>query len=263
MNKISVVNPRTFVAITAALMGVVACARGDTFSFLGSSASSWVGYAGATNPILNTFAPGSIVDNPATGSSYGRLTNGFGAFPGAWRAGDSYTFRFDGVVSNNTAFRAEFNNGASSVAGLLGLQFVIVNGGANNADSVQINALGGTFASLFDNGNLGGAGGVGTAQRVIANLTISILPGGTTALVSGSLAGSLGNLWTGPETSISLGIAPTSIFAGVNLNAGAGVSGINTFDFALTPVPEPGTALLFGGLGLATWFFGRRVRRRS
>ena len=64
-----------------------------------------------------------------------------------------------------------------SSAPLLGLQFVIVNAG-NNADSVPWTSLGGSFVSLFDNGNLGGAGGVGLAQRVVGNLTVSILSGG-------------------------------------------------------------------------------------
>jgi hypothetical protein len=240
---------KTFVAVNVALMGMVAGAWGDTYNFLGSSTNSWVGYAGAPVPNLITAPPGSIVDAPSAGSSYGRLTNGFTAFPGSWRAGDRFTLHFDGVLSNNTALRIEFTDSAHVAA----LEFVVVNGAANNADMLQINALGGSFVTLFDNGNFGGAGGVGSAQRIIGNLTLTILSGGTTASLSGSVGDGLGNLWNGPN----------AFFAGVNLNAGAGVSGINSLDWAVTAVPEPNTAALFAGLGLAALVFGRRLRQKS
>lgn len=104
---------------------------------------------------------------------------------------------------------------------------------------------------------------MGSAQRVIGNLTLSILSGGTTASVSGSVGDGLGNLWNGPNATFNLGTAPAFIFAGVNLNAGAGVSGINSLDWTVTAVPEPNTAALFAGLGLAALLFGRRVNRNS
>jgi len=48
----------------------------------------------------------------------------------------------------------------------------------------------------------------------------------------------------------------------MNVNSGGGVSGINTLNRALTPVPEPGTAVLFARLGVAAQMFGR-LRRNS
>jgi hypothetical protein len=212
-------------------------------------------------PNLVTTTPGSIVDTAAAGSSYGRLNTAFAAYGGSWRVGDKYIFNFDGVVSNNTALRFEFSNG-SATAPLLGLQFVIVNAG-NNADSVQINSLTGSFESLFDNNNLGGAGGVGLAQRVVGNLTVSILSGGATASVTGTLADSTGTLWSGPTGTINLGTAPSSLFAAMNLNTSAGVSGITTLGWTLTPIPEPSTVALLTGLGLAGLMIRRRLTKKS
>jgi len=254
-------NMRTILAVTAALMVTLAGAPAaeQTYNFLGSSAASWVGYAGSPVPTLVTTTPGSIVDTAAAGSSYGRLNTGYAAYFGSWRVGDAYAFHFDGVVSNATSpFRLEFSNGAA--AGLLGLQLVIVNGAATGGDLVQVNSLGGTSSLLFS-GNFGGVNGVGASQRILADITLTI--GATTATVSGTLADSLGNLWNGPTTSITLGTAPASIFAGMNVNAGGGVSAINTLNWSLTPVPEPNTAALFTGLGLAALVFGRRLRRKS
>ncbi|NOS72752.1 MAG: hypothetical protein HOP33_22860, partial [Verrucomicrobia bacterium] len=246
---------RVLLAVNAALLGALTVASGETINFVGMpltieldpshSVPTWVGYAGALVPTLNTTSPGSIVDNPASGSSYGRCIyygNGnlafdpssFASYPGSWQAGDEYTFHFDGVVSNNTTFRMEFSNEAGAVGGLLGLQFEIVNGAFNGSDAIQIYSYGGTSTTLFNNANIGGAAGVGLPQRVIGNLTVTIL-NGTSASVSGSVADSLGNLWTGPSTTINLGTAPASLFAGVNLNSGAGVSGITTLSWSLTP----------------------------
>lgn len=207
-------------------------------------------------PTLVTTTPGSIVGS-SSGSRYGRLTSGFGAYFGSWRIGDEFTFHFDGVVSNNTQLRLEFSNGASS--GLLGLQFVIVNA---SSDQVNVSSLGGTTAQLFS-GSFGGASGVGAAQHIVSDLTFSILNGGTAATVSGSISDDLGNRWNGPSATINLGTAPASLFAAMNLNTGGGVSGINGLSWTLTPVPEPGTAVLFAGLGLAALAFRRRLRRNS
>ncbi len=102
---------------------------------------------------------------------------------------------------------------------------------------------------------------MGSAQRIVADITLSI--GAGNATVSGSVADSLGTLWSGPTTTISLGTAPASLFPGENLNSGGGVSPINTLNWVLTPVPEPGAAVLLTGLGLAGWLFRRRLRRNS
>jgi len=252
---------RTILAVAALMAMLAGASAQQTYNFLGSSTGSWVGYAASPVPTLGTTAPGSIVDTAAAGSSYGRLSSGYAAYFGSWRVGDAYAFHFDGVVSNATSpFRLEFSNGAATSAGLLGLQLVIVNGAASGGDLVQVNSLGGTSSVLFSGGNFGGAGGVGAAQRIQADITFTI--GATTATVSGTLADSLGNLWTGPNATINLGTAPASIFAGMNVNAGGGVSGINTLNWSLTPVPEPNTAALFAGLGLAALIFGRRLRRK-
>jgi hypothetical protein len=253
---------RTILAV-AALMATLAGASAaqQTYNFLGSSTGSWVGYAGSPVPTLVTTTPGSIVDTTAAGSSYGRLSSGFAAYFGSWRVGDAYAFHFDGVVSNATSpFRLEFSNGAATTAGLLGLQLVIVNGATSGGDLVQVNSLSGTSSLLFS-GNFGGVNGVGTSQRILADITFTL--GATTATVTGTLADSLGNLWTGPGTTINLGTAPASIFAGMNVNAGGGISAINGLSWSLTPVPEPNTAALFAGLGVAALVFGRRLRRKS
>lgn len=249
------ISVRTFVAVNIALMGIVAGARGDTYNFLGSSTSSWVGYAGAPVPTLVTTTPGSIVDAVSAGSSYGRMTNTFAAFPGEWRIGDAFTFHFDGIISNNTAFQAEFTDTSHLVA----LQLVMVNAASAGGDLIQVKALGGSSALLFT-GNIGGAAGVGVPQHVVSDLTLSILTANSASL-SGSVLDNLGNLWTGDGTTVNLGTAPSALYAGVNLNASAGVGVINGLEWTLTPVPEPSTAVLFGGLGLAALVFGRRLRR--
>src|SRR5688572_2110722 len=175
---------RTLLAVNAALLGAFQVASGETVSYLSTAPSNWTAYAGSPLPVLNTTSPGSIVDSTAGGSSAGRLNTPFTAYPGLWRPGDTFVFQVNGVLSNSTTFRAEFTDAAHLVA----LQLALVNGNASGADLIQINALGGTSALLF-NGNLGGAGGVGTPQRVTGNLTLSILTG-TTASVSGSIGDS-------------------------------------------------------------------------
>lgn len=240
------------------LLGMAANGLGQTIDFLGSATTNWVGYAGSPVPTLLTTPPGSIADSPSTGSSYGRLNTSFSSYAGSWQVGDTYSFGFDGVVANNTALRLEFSNGAGTVAGLLGLQFVIVNATANNGDSVQVNALGGTSTSLFSGGNLGGP--AGTAERILGDITLSILSG-TTASVSGSIVDDVGNVWTGPSTTINLGTAPAALYAAFNVNAGGGVTGINALDWTATPVPEPSTTVLFAGLGLVGLALVHRLRR--
>jgi hypothetical protein len=49
----------------------------------------------------------------------------------------------------------------------------------------------------------------------------------------------------------------------MNLNASAGVSGINTLGWTLTPVPEPTTVALLTGLGLAGLMFRRRLKAKG
>lgn len=251
-------NLSAFALATTFFMGMVVAGRGETYNFLGSTPGSWVGYAGSPVPNLVTSTPGSIADSPSGGSSYARLNTAFSSYPGSWREGDTFAFRFDGVVSNNTALRIEFSNGATTVAGLLGLQFVIVNAAGNNGDSIQINALGGTPTTLFSAGNLGAP--AGSPERVIGDITLSILDGNT-ASVSGSIMDELGNVWTGPSATINLGNAPSTLYAGFNVNSGGGVSGLNNLDWTLTPIPEPGSVALFVGLGLIGLALGRRAGR--
>ncbi len=246
-------NSKTFLLLSAVVGITLATASAETFDFLGSSSSSWVAYAGASAPTLLTTAPGSITDNPASGSSYGRLDTPFTVHPGSWILGDTFTFRLDGVISNGTTFRAEFTDSAHARA----LQLVMVNGSANNADIIQVNALGGSSTLLFQ-GNLGGAGGVGQAQRLTADITLTIQPSGTAALVSGSLADTLGVLWGGSTPTINLGSAPSALYAGINVNAGGGVSGINTLDWSA--VPEPSSAVLVGVAGLVGFWLSARGR---
>lgn len=245
---------RTLVAVNAALWGSLAVASGGTVSYLSTFPSNWVAYAGAPLPVLTTTSPGSIVDAASSGSSYGRLSASLADYPGNWRIGDTYNFQFTGVVSHNTSFRMEFSNGAATVPALLGLQFVIVNA---TSDSIQIGSLGGTSASLLSAGNLGGV--VGSAAQVVGNLSLSILAGNQ-ASVSGTVSDSQGTLWSGPSATINLGAAPSAFYAGLNVNAGGGVSGINNMNWTLTPVPEPGSIVLFAGCGLAGLWFGRRRR---
>jgi hypothetical protein len=259
----SVISVRTFVAVSLALVGIVADARGDTYNFLGSATNSWISYEGATSaPILNTATPGSIADNTAlSGSSWGRLNTAFSAYPASqWRTGDTFAFHFDGVVASGTTFQAEFSNGAAA-APHFGLRLTLNNSASSGADLVQFNPLGGTAVVLFL-GNFGGAGGVGAAQHLVANLTLSIL-GTSSASLNGSVSDDLGTLWSAPNTAISLGTAPSVLYSGINVNASGSVSGVNALDWTLTPVPEPGTAVLFGGLGLSALLFGRRLRRNS
>jgi len=248
-------NLRTFLAVNVAVMATLAGARGETSDFLGSATASWKTYAGATAvPSLFTTAPGRIVDATSSGSSYGRLDTAFSIYPGSWQPGDKFTFRMDGVISNSTTFRAEFTDAAHAVA----LQLVMVNGAANNADIVQINALGGTSALLFQ-GNLGGV--AGSPQRLLADLTLTIQPGGNTAMLSGSLTDSVGSLWGGTTPTINLGVAPAALYAGLNVNASGGVSGINLLNWTVALVPEPSTAALLTMAGLAAMAFGRRLGR--
>jgi hypothetical protein len=207
-------------------------------------------------PNLVTTTPGSIVDTAAAGSSYGRLNTSFAAFPNSWRVGDSYAVHFNGVVSNNTQFAIEFSNGAATAGGLLGLRILIVNA---TADQVTVSSFGGSASQLFT-GSFGGAPGVGTAQHIVADLTFSIV-GATSASVSGSISDDLGSLWSGPNSTITLGTTPSVLYSGVNLNTSGGASGITTLNWVLTPVPEPGTVVLFAGMGVAALAFGRRVRK--
>jgi len=253
----SVMRLRTLGAVSAALMATLTGVRAEAYDFLGSAPGNWVVYAGANSvPNLVTTTPGSIVDNVASGSSYGRLNTTFGSFSGSWRVGDTYAFHFDGVVSNSTV-QIEFTSGGAAAGSLLGLRMTINNNAASGGDFVLINALGGSSSLLFS-GNFGGGAGVGSAQRVLADITLSI--GAGTATVSGSVADGLGNLWTGPNTTINLGTAPASLFAGMNVNAGGGISAINTLNWTLTPVPEPSTVALLAGLGLAGFIFRRRLK---
>jgi hypothetical protein len=251
----------TFLAASIAVAAAMTNASGQTFDFLGSASSNWVVYAGASGvPTLVTTNPGSITDNPSSGSSYGRFNASMSLYPGNWRAGDTYGFHLDGVVSSGAApFRIEFTDAAHAVA----LQLVIVNGASANADSIQMNALGGTTAVLFSGGNFGGAAGVGTAQRIFGDVTLAINGTGTSginATVSGLISDNVGTLWSGPNATINLGTAPASFFPGVNLNAGASVMSISTLNWTLTPVPEPSVAaLLMSGL---TWLFLGHGRRK-
>lgn len=248
-------NLRIRVVANMALLGALTVASAETVNFLSTAPANWVGYAGSPVPQLNTTSPGSIVDATSSGASYGRLNTSFTAYPGLWEIGDTYRFQFNGVVSNNTQLRLEFTDASHAAA----LQLVVVNGAANNADLVQINALGGTSSLLFSAGNLGGAGGVGVPQQVIADLTLSIVSG-TSASLSGTLADSTGTLWSGPGATINLPSAPSAFYAAANLNSGAGVTGITTLSWTLTQVPEPGTFALFAGMGLAGLWFARRQR---
>jgi len=80
---------------------------------------------------------------------------------------------------------------------------VIVNGASSGGDLVQVNSLGGTSSLLFS-GNFGGAGGLGSAQRILADITLSI--GAGNATVSGSDADSLGT--SGPARAPPSASAP-------------------------------------------------------
>jgi len=251
----SIMRLKALGAVSAALMVAIGGVRAETNNFLGSAPGNWIGYAGGPAPNLVTTTPGSIVDTSAGGGSFGRFNTSFGAHPaGLWRVGDSYAFHFDGVVSNGTTLRLEFTDTSHAVA----LQLTMNNSSSANADSLVVNALGGGTSLLFSGGNFGGA--AGTSQRLFADVTLSIVSSSTASL-SGSVADSLGNLWTGPGSTINLGTSPSAIFAGIDLlGNGNGVSGINTLDWTVTPVPEPATVVLFGGLGLAALIFRRRLK---
>jgi len=253
-----VMRLKAFLTASAMVMGTLAGAQAQVSDFLGSSSASWVGYAGGPAPTLVTTTPGSIVDTTAGGGSFGRFSTALSSHPASsWRVGDSYAFHFDGVVSNATTFRLEFTDTAHAVA----LQFTLNNSSSANADSLVVNALGGGTSLLFSGGNFGGA--AGASQRLFGDVTLSIVSSSTASL-TGSVSDNVGTLWTGTGTTINLGASPAAIYPGIGLlSNGNGVSGITVLNFALTPVPEPSTATLFAGVGVAFLVFGRRLIRRN
>lgn len=240
----------TLLVSSAIGLGASTGAWGQTLNYLGSPTSSWVPYAGGALPTLNTAAPGSVTGG--TNYTYARSTAPVPA-PATWRTGDLWTMQFNGTVGNGTIWRVEFSDNGHAA----GLQMYVNNGKVAGADFVQASALGTAPTTLWS-GDFGGPAGVGSAEPVTVNLTFKLLSG-TQASVSGLVSDVTGTRWSGPAVTIPLGLAGSAIYPAFNTSITGTVTGINSLNWAYTPVPEPGTlALLTGGLvGLCLW------RRRS
>lgn len=253
-------NPkRLWWAAACAAALSVSSVSAQSLNYLGSLTTDWVVYAGASAvPVFVTGAPGSITDAASAGSSWARSAVPSAGFSGVWKAGETYRLDFDMVVANSTTFRLEFSNTGRTA----GLQYVFINGPSAGADRVEVNSFGAPAGLTLHSGNLGGAAGAGSAQRVVGDITFTVLPGATTASVSGSLSDSTGVLWTGSGGTApvqNLGVTSASLYPAVNVSSGGSATAINSMTWTYTAVPEPGTGALLL-LGLAAFGF-RRARK--
>ncbi len=241
----------------AIAVGAILSAKAQTLDYLGSAAGSWTAYSGGTLPTLNTTAPGSIT-GAAAGWRYARTTSAAGTVPGTWRVGDTYSMNFTGTVGNGTILRVEF----SDTTHLDGLQMYIQNLATAGADKVSIFSMGTASATTLYTGDFGGSAGVGLAEQITANLMLTVLAGGKTASVTGTLGDDRGTL---PVTglTIPLGTTATSLYAAMNLSSSGSVTGISSLNWGYQAVPEPQTWTLFASLGLAVWGLGRRSLARK
>jgi hypothetical protein len=242
--------------LTAAVTALTSVCGAQTLDFLNTTPGAWTGYNNNPVPALNTTSPGSIADAAGGGASYGRSTDAAGAVSVSplFRAGDVWSFQFDGILGNNSTFRIEFSNPTRTSALVFGLQ----NANPSGADFLQLDSLGTPGPSSLFSGNFGGAAG-GT-QRVFGNIDITI-QSSTIAEVSGQMSDSTGIVWSTPFT-MDLGNTAPTLYAAVNINSGGSVTTINTLTWTFTPVPEPGTWALVA-LGMLTFGLARKGITRT
>jgi hypothetical protein len=236
------------------LGGVGACANSLRYDFIGSTPADWLLFAPgvSSRPILNTTAPGSILDDPTT-TFWNRTVNPSITVDG--RFAEGYVYHFTGRLElGNGVFGQYFigeANGSSS-----GLLVNFENHPEPDRDVFAVGSLGGGSPLVLAGLNFNGA------LSYDFTLTLQSSYG---AEVTGRISDSTHTIWDsnvqGPR-GVLLDQPVQFLNALIAMSDGASAFNIHELSWNATVVPEPSAALLILA-GICAVFTVRKLRGRK
>jgi hypothetical protein len=232
------------------LVGVPALANGVRYDFIGSSAGDWqlFGPPESSRPILDTTAPGSVLDDPTT-TFWNRAVNPGMTVDGRFTQG--FVYRFTGRFELGNGVFGQYlmgeTNGSTS-----GLLVNFENHAGPNGDLFAVGSLGGGSPFVMTGLNFNGA--------LSYDFTLTLL-NYYTAEVTGRISDSSRVIWdsTVSGTRTVLLDQPVGVLdARIAMSDGGAAFNILELSWSGVAIPEPSSAL-FVLVGLAA-FTVRRWR---